>query len=92
MKKRLVLWAGAGLLVAAFWAICAFVTFPLTHQRLEAIWLLIDLTLPVAMFRHYPISLYETLAINAVTYGLAGLAVEMLRKQARRRTTRASLA
>jgi hypothetical protein len=29
--------------------------------------------------RHYPISLYEVLAANAVTYALVGLIVETLR-------------
>jgi hypothetical protein len=30
---------------------------------------------------HYPISLYEVLAANAVTYALVGLIVETLRHQ-----------
>jgi hypothetical protein len=30
---------------------------------------------------HHPISVYETLVANAVTYGVVGLIVETLRKQ-----------
>ena len=46
------------------------------------VWILISLTCPVAMAgRHYPISLYEVLAANAVTYSLVGLIVETLRHQ-----------
>jgi hypothetical protein len=82
MKYRIALWAGAGFLVASFWALFAFATFPSTNERLRDLWALVSLTCPVAIAgRYYPISLYETLAANAVTYALVGLIVETLRHQ-----------
>ena len=60
----------------------AFATFPATNERLRDLWALLSLTCPVAIAgRHYPISLYEALAANAVTYALVGLIVETLRHQ-----------
>jgi hypothetical protein len=45
-------------------------------------WILISLTCPVSIAgMHYPISLYQTLAANVVTYALVGLIVETLRHQ-----------
>ena len=46
------------------------------------VWTVISLTCPVAVAgRHYPISLYEVLAANAVTNSLVGLIVETQRHQ-----------
>ena len=82
MKYRIALWGSAGFLVAGFWALFAFATFPATNERLRDLWALVSLTCPVAIAgRHYPISLYEALAANAVTYALVGLIVETLRHQ-----------
>ena len=82
MKYRIALWGSAGFLVASFWALFAFATFPATNERLRDLWALVSLTCPVAIAgRHYPISLYEALAANAVTYALVGLIVETLRHQ-----------
>ena len=78
MKYRIAMWAGAGLLVAGFWALFASATFPSTSEPMRAI--LINLTCPIAIAgKHYPISLFEALAANAVTYALVGLIVETLR-------------
>jgi hypothetical protein len=85
MKWRMAIWATAGLLVAGFWALFAFVTFPSTSERMRDVWALISLTCPVAIAgKHYPISLYEALVANAVTYTLVGLIVETLRRQLHR--------
>ena len=82
MKYRTAMWAGAGFLVAGFWALFAYATFPDTSERMRDLWTFISLTCPVAIAgRHYPISLYEALAANTVTYALAGLIVETLRRQ-----------
>jgi hypothetical protein len=82
MKYRITMWASAGFLAAAFWAFFAFVTFPATNERMRDVRTLVCLTCPVAIAgRHYPISLYETLAANALTYALIGLIVEALRRQ-----------
>lgn len=82
MKYRIALWASAGFLVAGFWALFAIATFPSTSERMLDVWPIISLTCPVAIAgRHYPISLYEVLAANTVTYVLVGLIVETLRHQ-----------
>jgi hypothetical protein len=81
MKYRIAMWASAGFMAAGFWAIFAFVTFPSTNERMRDVWTLVCLTCPVAMAKHYPMSLYEVLAANAVTYALVGLTVEALRRR-----------
>ena len=84
MKIRLAMWAITGFLVAGFWALFAVATFPSTSERMREVWILICLTCPVAIAgMRQPISLYETLAANAITYALVGLMVETLRKQLR---------
>ena len=84
MKYRIGMWAIAGFLVAGFWALFAVATFPATPERMRDVWTVVCVTCPVAMLgMHYPISIYIALVVNAVTYGLIGLAVESLRKQLR---------
>lgn len=80
MRYRIAIWASAGFLVAGFWALFALATFPSTNERMREVWALVCLTCPIAMAgRHYPISLYEVLAANAVTYALVALIVKTLR-------------
>ena len=82
VKYRIGMWASAGFLVAGFWALFAFATFPSTSERMRDVWTPVSLTCPIAIAgMHYPISLYEVLAANAVTYALVGLIVETLRQQ-----------
>jgi hypothetical protein len=82
MRYRIAMWAGAGFLVAGFWALLAIATFPSTSERIRDVWTLISLSCPVAIAgRHFPISVYEVLAANAVTYSLVGLVVETLWRQ-----------
>jgi hypothetical protein len=82
MKYRIAIWASVGFFVAGCWALYAFATFPSTNERMQDVWTLVSLTCPVAIAgRHYPISLYEALVANAVTYALVGLIVETLRRQ-----------
>jgi hypothetical protein len=82
MKYRIAMWASAGFLVAGFWALFAIATFPSTTERMRDVWTFVCITCPIAIAgMHYPISVYETLAANAVTYGIVGLIVESLRKQ-----------
>lgn len=72
----------AGFIVAGFWALFAFAAFPSANERIRDVWILVTLTCPVAIAgMHHPISLYEALAANAVTYALVGLIVETLRHQ-----------
>lgn len=81
MKYRIAMWAIAGFLVAGFWALFAVATFPSTNERMRGVWTLVCVTCPIAIARRRPISLYETLAANALTYALVGLIVETFRKR-----------
>jgi hypothetical protein len=82
MKYRIAMWAIVGFLVAGFWALFAVATFPSTTERVREVWTLVCITCPIAIAGiHHAISLYETLAANVVTYALAGLIVETLRKR-----------
>lgn len=81
MKKRIAIWAAVGFLVAGFWALFALATFP-SVERMHDAWTLICITCPIAIAgMHHPISVYQTLIANALTYGLAGFIIETLRRQ-----------
>lgn len=81
LKNRVVIWAAVGLFVAGGWA----VYFLLASKNLPVepiVSILVQLTCPIAMVgSHYPVSLYFALAANVATYALAGLVVEILRRQ-----------
>ena len=80
MKRRIAMWAMVGFLVAAFWALFAVATFP-SSEHMRDVWALICITCPISIAgMHHPISLYEVLVANAVTYGFIGLIVEALRE------------
>ena len=80
MKYRIAMWATVGFLVAGFWALFSIATFP--SDRIREVWTFVCITCPIALAgMHHPISLYETLAANTLTYALAGLIVETLRKR-----------
>jgi len=68
-------------LVAGFWAIFAAATFPSANERLRDVWILVSFTCPIAVGKHYAISLHEALAANAITYALVGLIAETLRQE-----------
>lgn len=83
MKYRIAMWASVGFLVAGFWALFAVATFPSTSERMRDVWTIVCVTCPIVAIAgmHHAISLYESLAANAVTYALVGLIVETLRKR-----------
>jgi hypothetical protein len=92
MRYRIAVWAVAGFLVAGFWALFAIASWPSANERMRDVWTLISLTCPVAMAgMHHPISLYEALAANTVTYALVGLIVETLRHRATKAHPRARM-
>ena len=83
MKYRIAIWALVGVLVAGFWSLFAFATFP-SADRMREVWALVTFTCPIAIFgRHHAVTLYEALAANAVTYAVVGLFAETLRRQLR---------
>jgi hypothetical protein len=82
MKYRIAMWTLVGFLVAGFWALFAVATFPSTSERMRDVWTFVCITCPIAIAgKHHAISLYETLAANALTYALLGLIVETSRKR-----------
>jgi hypothetical protein len=81
MKYRLAMWAGAGFLVAGFWA---FYFLPPPVPMTSPMWTLARLTCPVAFagfYFHFPLGVYSSLLANTATYALVGLIVEILRQQ-----------
>ena len=84
MKYRIALWAGAGFLVAAGWALYAYNSAPPALTSADPIVSLVELTCPVvfaSIHFHFALGLYWSLLANAATYGLIGLIVETLRQQ-----------
>jgi hypothetical protein len=81
MKCRIAIWATAGFLVAGGWAV--YFLMASKDRPIEPIVSALGrLTCPVAIVgSHYRVSLYTTLAANAATYALLGLAVEIVRRQ-----------
>jgi len=81
MKYRIAMWAGAGFLVASYWAFYAFAAMPTMLFAKPEIMILVRLTCPIALLSQYPLSLSWVLFANAATYALLGLIVETLRSQ-----------
>ena len=84
MKNRIVIWAGVGSLVAAFWALYFSPTAPIPITSAEPMWTLARLTCPVvfaSFYFHFPLGVYWAILANAATYALVGLITEALRRQ-----------
>jgi hypothetical protein len=86
MRLRIAIWAGMGFLVAAGWALYAFLSFPsrpITPAE-PFVWNLALVTQPIAfasVHYNFPLSMYWVAVANAATYALVGLIVESLRRQ-----------
>ena len=75
------MWAGAGFLIAGFWALYFL---PVSVPMISPMWTFARLTCPVAFasfYFHFPIGVYWAILANAATYALIGLTVEALRRQ-----------
>ena len=72
MKLRIAIWAAVGALVVVFWGFY----FAATHSTPG--WTLVSLTMPIALARHYVLSIYAVLLLNAATYALVGTVVETI--------------
>lgn len=81
MKYRIGVWAGAGFLVAGFWAVYALAAAPPAFTSAGPVMMLVRLTCPIAFLSFYPIRLYWVLLANTATYVLVGLIVETLRQR-----------
>ena len=83
MKYRIAMWASAGFLVAACWAL--YFGMRSKDNPIEPIvYILGSLTQPVALigsYFHFGMSFYLVILANAATYALVGLIVETLRQR-----------
>ena len=87
MLKRIGLWALCGLAVALTWVVLFYLlgpsngTYPSQFQVLNylAHSAMLEISFPLVMLgRHWAITWYWSLAINALTYTMAGLLVEVI--------------
>ena len=77
MKRRIALWALAGLAVATFWMILGLFTWPNYNFGLSTI---VAITAPASLLgRAIPLAYYWFILLNAAVYVLAGFAAELLR-------------
>jgi hypothetical protein len=88
MLRRIGWWALGGLAVAFVWVLVFYFAGPSRGQYPGQAALLHDLghsavlrvTVPLALFfRHYPITWYESLVLNAASYACIGLIFETIR-------------
>jgi hypothetical protein len=77
MKLRVAIWTGVGALVVVLWTLYISATSP---TPLGNLWTLAYLTCPIALAHHYALSFYLVLLINASTYSLVGMVVEIMRR------------
>ena len=83
MKYRIAVWASAGFLVAACWAL--YFAMRNKENPIEPIvYTLGALTQPVVLigsYFHFGLSFYLVILVNTATYALVGLIVETLRRR-----------
>ena len=77
MKLRIAIWACVGALIVVLWSVYITATKP---TPLGMMWILTDLTCPIALARHYRLSVYFVLLMNAATYALIGTILETIRR------------
>lgn len=84
MRQRIAIWAGAGFLVAAFWAIYFFPTAANLIANQPIVWAFAQATCPIvaaSFYFHFGVPIYWALLSNAATYALIGLALEFFQTQ-----------
>jgi hypothetical protein len=85
MKSRIAIWASVGFLVACCWVLCTFATPPeqlLTIMREPAFEAVFLITCPIVYaLRSFPLHFWWVPPINAATYAVIGLVVEVLRRK-----------
>lgn len=74
--QRISLWLLSGATVACFWALFAAFAGP---GHFNGHWPIVALTVPASLlWQHRPVTYYEVTVLNALIYGLIGLAFEPL--------------
>ncbi len=82
MNRRIAMWAGAGLLIAAFWATYAFL-IPMRSSE-PVIWALARVSQPILLVGSYfdvGLRFYWVLLANAALYALVGASIETVRRR-----------
>ncbi len=88
MKRRIAIWAAVGFLVASCWVVYTFVAPPDSLFMNPAVQAAVYLTCPISYVgRHYhhPMSWRLFVLINAATYAVVGLILELSRSGAKPR-------
>ena len=84
MKQRIALWTLAGFVVACAWVLFIAAMGPETGLRLQSrpfYWALAYVTAPASLLgHHFPLKDYWFVLLNTLIYGLAGFAVELVRR------------
>jgi RsiW-degrading membrane proteinase PrsW (M82 family) len=80
MQSRIAIWAIAGALVVGMWSIYITTTLSNPLGRGGVGRALLFLTCPIAIASNHPQSFYFVLIVNAATYALVGVMVEMTRR------------
>ncbi|MFC5864215.1 hypothetical protein ACFPT7_18060 [Acidicapsa dinghuensis] len=78
MKLRIAVWAVVGAFVVTLWSAYFMAVYPSLHGLTLT---LLCLTCPIALIRHYPMSVYVVLLTNAATYAAAGALIETIWRQ-----------
>jgi len=85
MKRRIAAWASAGFLVACGWVLYTFAVPPeqlLLTLREPVVEALLFTSCPIAFAgRYFPLHFWWVPPINAATYAVIGLIVEMSRRK-----------
>ena len=87
MTRRIALWSLAGFVVACGWVLFVDALTPASRVeilRSRPLWVLIEITAPAALVRHFMLKYYWFIPMNALAYALVGLAFELVRRRSLR--------
>ena len=77
MSRRIVLWVSIGLAIACCWVAIGYLMGPSYNPGRS---MMAAITAPASLLgRRMPLGVLSFILLNAVCYGLAGVAVELLR-------------
>jgi len=79
MTRRIALWFLAGFIVACGWVLFAMAAAP-TMPSDRGFWTLVEITAPASLLRHFPLKYYWFVLLNALSYAVFGLGIELFRR------------
>lgn len=80
MKLRIAVWAVVGAFIVALWSTYFMTVHPSLHGPMLTF---LYLTCPIALVRHYPMSVYVVTLTNAATYAAVCALIETVRRHFR---------